>query len=402
MVKRRAMSDGDGRALADVVGPGPIIPERPRRHFRREIGSREREVIDAFLEAGRQPAHWPSALQSLAGLLNAEGCVLREGPTSSFVPICSPSMDPILEHAKREGCVEKNGRVERCLAAFALGHDIVTESMVFSASELDSDPYNVEFINRFNFRWFAAMILAGEGPSSIILTVERLAESEPFSVLEIETLRRLRPQLQEAGNLALRLAAAYHAGQLAAFGAFNIAVILLDRTGRVLSVGPGAELLMNPHFVVRAGFLKASLRQNEASLQRLIQSVLADGALNATAPVNVAAMVRRGATRLLVHATQLPHLDTDRFQHARAALMLVDLDAQRPPPDLRHIFGMTRSEADIAALLASGRDIDEIAEARRTSPGTLRAQLRSIFVKTETRRQAELVGLLLRCSALPR
>jgi DNA-binding CsgD family transcriptional regulator len=63
---------------------------------------------------------------------------------------------------------------------------------------------------------------------------------------------------------------------------------------------------------------------------------------------------------------------------------------------------MTSSEATIAALLAKGHDIDEIATMRRVSPGTLRAQLRSIFIKTETRRQAELVGLLLRCSALPR
>lgn len=141
MVKR-AMADRDALALADVFEPGPIVPERPRRQFRREIGSREREVIDAFLDAGGQPALWPSALQSLAGLLNAEGCILKEGPTSSFEPICSPSMDPILEYAKREGCVEKDGRVERCLAAFAQGRDIVTESMAFSPSELDSHPYN--------------------------------------------------------------------------------------------------------------------------------------------------------------------------------------------------------------------------------------------------------------------
>jgi DNA-binding CsgD family transcriptional regulator/putative component of membrane protein insertase Oxa1/YidC/SpoIIIJ protein YidD len=367
-------------------------------------GSRERGVIDAILEAGGQPELWPSALQRLAGLLNADGCILKEGPTSSFAPICSPSMDPIVEYAKREGCVEKNGRVERCLAAFARGHDIVTESMIYSPSELDNDPYNVEFINRFNYRWFAAMILTGEGPSSIILVVERLAQSEPFSGPEIETLRRLKPHLKEAGNLALRLAAVHHAGLLAAFGAFDCGVILLGWRGQVLLVGPGAELLMNTVLVVQNGLLKAGLRQNEASLQRLIQSVLAVGALEAAAPLNVAAFARPGSSSLLVHATQLPHWDTDRFRHARAALMLVDRDVPRAPliTDWRHIFGMTSSEATIAALLAKGHDIDEIATMRRVSPGTLRAQLRSIFIKTETRRQAELVGLLLRCSALPR
>lgn len=367
-------------------------------------GSRERKVIDAILEAGGQPELWPSVLQKLAGLLNAEGCILKEGPTSSFAPICSPSMDPILEYARDRGCVEKNGRVERCLAAFAQGHDIVTESMIFTPSELDNDPYNVEFINRFNFRWFAAMILTGEGTSSIILVIERLARSEPFSGPEIETLRRLMPHLKEAGNLALRLATVHHAGLLAAFGAFDCGIILLDWRGQVLLVGPGAELVMNTVLVVQGGLLKAALRQNEASLQRLIQSVLAKGAFEAAAPLNVAAMARPGATSLLVHATKLPHWGMDRFRHARAALMLVDRDAPRPPQitGLRHIFGMTSSEAAIAELLAKGHDIDEIAEMRRVSPGTLRAQLRSIFIKTETRRQSELVGVLLRLSMLPR
>ncbi len=57
---------------------------------------REREIIDAFLEAAGQPELLPSALQKLAKLLNSDGCILKEGPASSFAPVCSPSMDPIL------------------------------------------------------------------------------------------------------------------------------------------------------------------------------------------------------------------------------------------------------------------------------------------------------------------
>ncbi len=56
---------------------------------------REREVIDAFLEAGGQPALWPGAFQKLADLINAEGWVLG-GPNSFFAPICSPSLERVL------------------------------------------------------------------------------------------------------------------------------------------------------------------------------------------------------------------------------------------------------------------------------------------------------------------
>ncbi|MDQ6702388.1 MAG: hypothetical protein M3Z96_04400 [Pseudomonadota bacterium] len=63
---------------------------------------------------------------------------------------------------------------------------------------------------------------------------------------------------------------------------------------------------------------------------------------------------------------------------------------------------LDRPEADVAAELARGRDTGEIAGLRRVSPGTLRAQLRSIFAKTGTCRQSELVALVLCYSRVPR
>ncbi|MGI8569228.1 MAG: hypothetical protein ACR2KT_09280 [Methylocella sp.] len=51
--------------------------------------------------------------------------------------------------------------------------------------------------------------------------------------------------------------------------------------------------------------------------------------------------------------------------------MIVDPDAYyRAPwaPDLRQIFALTVSEADVAAELLLGRDIDEIARMRRVQP----------------------------------
>ncbi|MGI8568545.1 MAG: hypothetical protein ACR2KT_05500 [Methylocella sp.] len=143
----------------------------------------------------------------------------------------------------REGWVDKNAQVERCLSVFAQGHDIVTESMIFSSSELDHPPYKAEFVNRVNCRRFAAVIVAGEGPSGVILELQRLAGSQPFSGPEIETLRRLRPHLQEAGNLASRAARTHINGLLDAFSTFDCGVILLDWRGRVLLVGPKAEAL---------------------------------------------------------------------------------------------------------------------------------------------------------------
>ncbi|MBZ9849988.1 helix-turn-helix transcriptional regulator [Mesorhizobium sp. CA14] len=71
------------------------------------------------------------------------------------------------------------------------------------------------------------------------------------------------------------------------------------------------------------------------------------------------------------------------------------------PETLRKMFGLTSAETQLALRLASGDAPLEIAERSRLSRTTIRSQLASLFAKTETRRQAELVALLGRISVLP-
>jgi len=71
------------------------------------------------------------------------------------------------------------------------------------------------------------------------------------------------------------------------------------------------------------------------------------------------------------------------------------------PETLRKMFGLTGAETHLALRLASGDAPLEIAERSRLSRTTIRTQLASLFAKTETRRQAELVALLGRISVLP-
>lgn len=62
---------------------------------------------------------------------------------------------------------------------------------------------------------------------------------------------------------------------------------------------------------------------------------------------------------------------------------------------LMSLFGLTATETHVARHLASGMRPDEISEALGVAPTTTAFHLRNIFSKTGTRRQAELVALLL-------
>ena len=67
-----------------------------------------------------------------------------------------------------------------------------------------------------------------------------------------------------------------------------------------------------------------------------------------------------------------PWLDND---YPKPVLILIDLDRPSKPGEalLRQLFGLTGAEAKLAAQMASGRSLEEIASELRVSIGTARS-----------------------------
>jgi DNA-binding CsgD family transcriptional regulator len=87
----------------------------------------------------------------------------------------------------------------------------------------------------------------------------------------------------------------------------------------------------------------------------------------------------------------------DVFLATAAVVVVVEPDRARLgplPAFIRQALCLTKREAQIAALIAEGLGLPTIAERLRLGLGTLRNHVKSIFRKTGTRRQAELVALL--------
>jgi DNA-binding CsgD family transcriptional regulator len=79
-------------------------------------------------------------------------------------------------------------------------------------------------------------------------------------------------------------------------------------------------------------------------------------------------------------------------------LLVADLDTLVPARAdlLEHGFGLTACEARVAVALSTGMTPSEIARHHGISMGTVRSQLKSVFVKTGTKRQPELIAVLAR------
>jgi DNA-binding CsgD family transcriptional regulator len=87
------------------------------------------------------------------------------------------------------------------------------------------------------------------------------------------------------------------------------------------------------------------------------------------------------------------------LQNGEAAIAVLANDPELAPAIdvqmLRDWYDLTLAEARVAMLLASGLSVDEIAERLGIGANTARTHLKSIFGKTDTRRQGELIRLLL-------
>ena len=116
--------------------------------------------------------------------------------------------------------------------------------------------------------------------------------------------------------------------------------------------------------------------------------------------IGVATIRRKHGPAL--HAFVAPWLTGPQLALCRpAAVMLVTRAEQRIPKDtwLQTLYGLTKAESKLAVLIAAGMDGPEAAGKLGLTAETVRTRLKTVFIKTNTRRQSDLARLL---ASLPR
>jgi len=166
-------------------------------------------------------------------------------------------------------------------------------------------------------------------------------------------------------------------------------VLAYDAQGALTHVNPAARRMLpmddpaarRAVLALLAGPVRCMLEQSRAGVEDCTAVMLDAGAAR-IAQIHACAQVDTpgAAPAVMVYVTD---------QSCRAPLSVQTLGA---------VFGLTPTEAQVARLLASGQRPEEIAATMGVAPTTIAFHLRNAFSKTATRRQAELVALVL---ALP-
>ena len=225
----------------------------------------------------------------------------------------------------------------------------------------------------------------------------------------LRLVERLAPHVRQFVRVRQALAASGALGADLAGLLDNdrIGVVQLDRGGRMVEANaPALEILRRDDGLrERDGVLEAWLPADRSRLKRLQGRALPR--LWGEAPGGGSMTVQRssGRSRLGLHVTPVGDAQADFGGRRVAALVLMVDPARRPRIDAARVatmLGLTPSEGRMAALLAEGLRVQEIASEADWSETYVRWMVQQVYRKLGISGQVALVRQVLAADALPR
>jgi DNA-binding CsgD family transcriptional regulator len=186
------------------------------------------------------------------------------------------------------------------------------------------------------------------------------------------------------------------ASPTAALNAMSLPAIALDRHGCVVDVNAAAEAVFDNNIKIKDRRLFVRDPDSRNLLKESIDQLTGPPRLNSLAmePVIVP---RTDKLPVIVRIWPFEGPSHPPAREVRALLTLNALGPRPGPPAtiLAKTFCLTPSEAKLACIIARGAPPYIAARELKISRETARNQLKSVFVKTNTHRQSELVALLM-------
>jgi DNA-binding CsgD family transcriptional regulator/PAS domain-containing protein len=354
-------------------------------------------LIAAIYETGMDFSLWPDALRRIAAAFDAPSAgMARQGETPADCWIFSSGMEPEYEKKYMDYYHSVNP-VWQSVPTAPVG-TVQTDTMVIPRRELS----RTEFFNDFLVPQrmgglLNAVVLMEEGRQTVV-TVQGNRE---FEASHVELHKILTPHLQRAVQINIKLARAelHRIAAVETLNQLEEGVLFVDLNARIMFANRAAErFFANRDLRLNKGRLHAGSAAETATLHAVIAKCAETGIQHRRS--NFVSLRREaGRSPLSLLIAPLP-METSSGLVARqpmAVIFVNDPDQKSKPTavQLREKFGMTPAEAGFAVEILKGDGIQAAADRLSISRATARTHLSRIFDKTGTRRQAELVRVLL-------
>lgn len=363
-------------------------------------------LVDLIYESALNPQRWPAFLNALAddlgGSASANLFVFNhKGPTVDILE--SVRIDPSSLPRYQDYYIGCDVWLQRMRSLPA--DSTVTGSALLPSCEFMQSEFYDDFLRHLDIYHVCSAKLMDEESKTSVLSIYRPSDKDDFSPAELRFVHALSPHLRRAVQMHLKMGslAAQNAAMHEALDRIAGGVVFVSADASVLQMNRAAEEMVrqNDGLSVRRGRLTAAHAQETAELRDLITQA-ADAASGVLArPGGEIALSRPSLRRALAVIVCPFRSGTDGSGPAAArpcACVFVtdpEREVEVPVETVVRLYGVTQAEARIALGLAGGRRLEDLADQFGITLQTARSQLKQIYAKTGTHRQAELVRLML-------
>ena len=371
-------------------------------------------IVRSLHRAMLDDAHWPaaSALIDEACGMKGNGLSVSEGSGDDhrvyFAGIYRRGeRRRDLEREYFEDFFARDERVPRLRKAPT--GQLIHVPDLYTEEERKTSPVYNEGLSRLGSR--NGLNVRFDGPDGLRIV---WAASDPVTIdgwqpAQLELIKHLLPHVRQfvLVRQALAAADALGASLTGLLDNGRVGVIQLDRSGRVAAANDAARNILHRDdgLVEHGGMLGAWLPADNARLRRLVAAALPAFGNDTPAGGSMTLRRRSGGARLRLQVSPVDGARADFGGRRVAALVLVVDPASRPhidPGPVAATLGLTPSEARVAALLAEGRSVRDVAAQTGYREGYVRWLLKQAYKKNDLSGQVALVRLVLAADSLPR
>jgi DNA-binding CsgD family transcriptional regulator len=346
------------------------------------------QAIQALYAAALEPALWPHAIAGLTQL--ADGTVYHQHLVNISDADARLYLDHYVTIDPRLQLLEQ--RPQRWLS----------DNDTFDTAFRSGHPFYVGYFQPRGVGESLFSRFAVEGPRNATIALSRCTHKSRADEPLRDSLDTLLPHMDRAVRITRRFT------QLGT--EISLAKTVLDRVeeplcciddrGRLMQTNAAfAEKLRKGDIVSEsAGTLHFSSPGAHAEFLRALRAcnMIALGARSEDREARLTFTVN-GSDNSTAHVTVVPLLAVPTQSRSGNACTLVRIDDFHSTPTaerLQQLLGITAAEARLVSRLFAGGSLGSIAKELNISPNTAKTHLASVFFKTGTKRQRELITLV--------
>ena len=361
------------------------------------------EAIEAIYSASTDATLWPAALRSMSSLFDACAITLLQNTTTGVGAVFASTGIGIEALGLYDEYYVATDPAVKAAVQLPVGAWASTDDL-FSSSEYDRTEMVADLLLPNGLYRVAGSVLVRNTAEYASLGLHRPKNHPEFDHHDERVYMTVQPHLQRALAVTRQLGQAgiYRQALADSFDGLRTGVVVLDGGGRILVANRASREIAES----RDGLSfdrdgpKGARSEDTSRLRKQIAEALGANGTKATRSVGSAIILGRPSGKRPLEVIVAP-IGNGRSapggESGRVALYITDPESQVGAPAvwLQQLYRLTAAESAVTLHLANGSSLTETAEFLGVTRNTVRTHLQRILQKTDTRRQGELIKLVL-------